>query len=296
MSPDIIGHNTPQPVNVRSLDSEELWILDTITTSIPWDDGKFVHIKYIQKLDEEGSRIKLIIKELINDDSISPDDDLSNEWKETNYFTYFYNKNKDNKIDSMFEYSKYDGLNWGLSYKRSYEYDEKGNNTEKTTKMTKEAKADGMLSSKLVYTYDKNNNLLSDFLYREGEKGDWKISVRDYFEYDDNNNLKKEERYQLENTTVHYKLDYTYDEKNNLIGQYFLYTNDNQNNYTTYSYDERGNLLTEKTIETHDISVGWDSISRYENKYNDAGLIEEAICYLWNNEKERYPGYYNYFS
>lgn len=296
LSPYLIEYNNPPSINTRNLDGEEFWILGTFTTSIVMGESDFAHIRYIQEYDVYGNRVKLIIKELRNEDPIAPTGPLSDDWKDTDYYAFFYNRQKTHLLDSMLFYHKFDGENLNLVYKTSYVYDENENNTEMTTLITEIAKANRMYSSKYLRTYDSNNNMLTDFLYREDEKRDWKISIRDYYEYDANNNVTKEDRYNLDNSVVYCTIDHTYDENNNLTESIYYYTDEKRTVVDAYSYDEKGNLLSEKVAESYDASAKWDSISRHENFYNDKGLLEEEVCYLWNNAQERYLSYHYFFN
>ena len=292
LSPDIIGRNTPLPIKLRSLEDEELWTLDTLITSCVMGESDFAHIRYVPKFDEHGNRVKLTIEESRNENPLF--DELSGDWKVTNDFLYFYNSNK--QIDSMLFYSKYNGENLELTYKTSYGYDNKGINNEITSVMTEVAKANGMYSFKISYTDDENGNMLSELFYREDGNGGWKISYADYFKYDENNNMIKEERYEDGNAEVYYVLDYTYDERNNLINTLYFFAEEDRRYVESYSYDMTDNLLTKKVVEVNNALAVLDSMERSENFYNIDGLLEEEICYYWNNAQERYLVYHNHLT
>jgi hypothetical protein len=138
------------------------------------------------------------------------------------------------------------------------------------------------LTERTVYTYNKNNKLVSKEKFGKDEKSKEKIG---YSYYEDSGLLQDEDWYKSDGTL---SLKYVHLYENNLLGERQKYWGGGspaQKEY--YRYDDDGNLITYNSYKYQNKVEVFDKLIRYSD-YNSFGdYYEKMICGEEGNEKER---------
>lgn len=116
-----------------------------------------------------------------------------------------------------------------------YEYDERGNVIRKTRE-----DFDGSVMSYTEYTYDKNNNILTQVTFNK----DFSLTIptiKYEYTYDQNNNCIVELEYSY--GELEWKTEYTYDKKGNEVKAEYYEGNGESCGWEEYTYDDKGNMI-----------------------------------------------------
>jgi len=196
---------------------------------------------------------------------------------------------------------EWDGAQWMKSDKDTYDYDEKGNNTE--FNRYRWEGDDWVLGVYGIYTYDIDGKLIEEIfnhwsltksIYGYNEDGNlsvrlhypwdgaiWVIRRMDTYSYDENgNNIERlEQEWDGENWVNDYKYTYDYDAKNQLIENISQGVEDGEfvnSGKSIYSYDENGNNI-ERLKQEWD-GENWVNTYKYTYDYDtDGNNIEMSI-------------------
>lgn len=130
-----------------------------------------------------------------------------------------------------------------LKYKRTFKYDNNGNNIEREDQTAYTHDTNRFMYSKYVYKYDNKNNKIG--WYRE-DNIDSSLSPMETYKYDDNGNILEEKSFS--DGVLSAIIKYDYDNNGNLIE---VKTNSLDRDYSskaTINYDEKGNEI--ERVET----------------------------------------------
>ena len=198
--------------------------------------------------------------------------------------SYCNEKNDDPSTTEQQVWLPYTMLDYVENCKRTYYYDEYGNET----KMTKED-WDGNIQATWSYEYDDNQNLIK----RSVDTGEGEPFVQLIQVYDDNGNLIEKREISLNFESV---FTYQYDEQNRLISR----SNGGQI-VETYTYEADGNYKIQDVNDANMYSIyradgkilerhsGSNTKAVYS--YNENGILVE--CVIYSGEKiTKKQGYY----
>lgn len=157
-----------------------------------------------------------------------------------------------------------------VAYDYRYTYDEEGNQTESTG-----VASDSSTASRYTAEYDERGNFSEGTNY-EGEEPVSRYVAR----YDQGNNLIEEKKYTLYRHKdelrhqLEYRHCYSYDLKNNLIGESSFSPDGSQEYRYGYVYDDRDNLVEAVSYAEDDTVV-----SRYVASYDSRNNLVESMKY-----------------
>ena len=219
---------------------------------------------------------------------------IQKEEQQSKLVSYF---NKDGNFTERIFYDKEKG-----TIRQEFSYDEKGNLIE-----IKGYEANGTLGTKITYKYDQKDNRIEENTYSEGvlqQKNTYKydqdnreievirnvfafwnggVKLRQVNEYD-TKGKKIEERNFSNNNELTSKALFSYDEKGNLIEEYFVNLTDKEpSKKNTYVYDNNDNKIEEKKCVYQNLSENIDRkvckfyVTNYY-KYDEKGnKIEDSF-------------------
>ncbi|WP_120488692.1 hypothetical protein [Bergeyella cardium] len=141
---------------------------------------------------------------------------------------------------------------YGLYWKYTYKYDEKGNKIEGNY-----FNKDGSLCWKYTYKYDEKGNQIEENWFNPDGSLDKKYT----YKYDEKGNQVEENNFNKDGS-LEDKFTYKYDEKGNQIETNWFNEDGSLERKFTYKYDEKGNL-----IET--------------NWFNEDGSLERKFTYRY---------------
>ncbi len=144
-------------------------------------------------------------------------------------------------------------------------YDAAGNRVE-----TVEYDADDNPVTKVVYKFDSNNNLVEETIYACEDSENLELDSAILYVYDDQKRLVER---QIKNEDMVFdKINYKYDEKNNIIEENFFERDDFEDEgYSTrvvYEYDAADNIVKETEYELKDGSLKPMVYSKHVYEYH----------------------------
>lgn len=126
---------------------------------------------------------------------------------------------------------------------------------------------------KVEYTYNENNNMLTDFEYRWNEENnEWRCDYKSFNEYDEQGNVILDEAHYWDN------------EEEECLPEF----------KEVLEYDEHGNRTLIEYYRWNGDSESWVGDEKYKYEFNENDKITLYISYHWNNETGQWKGNYKY--